>query len=175
MPQPARGSASPRGPRRSSLLDLARDPILGRQDSISRRLSCLSLPGDLHPDPGMPGSQVATVLGRIGLPWWCRGQSVCLQYGRTGFDLWIGKIPWRRKWQPTPVFLPGESHGWRSLVGYSPRVAKIRTRLSDFTSLHFTSLHLTPCLCIPILYDKRLPACAFQSSMIKGTSLCCCC
>ena len=33
-----------------------------------------------------------------------------------------GKIPWRRKWQSTPVFLPGESHGWRSLVGYSPRV-----------------------------------------------------
>ena len=31
-----------------------------------------------------------------------------------------GKIPWRRKWQPTPVFLPGESHGWKSLVGYSP-------------------------------------------------------
>ena len=32
-----------------------------------------------------------------------------------------GKIPWRRKWQPTPVFLPGESHGRRSLVGYNPR------------------------------------------------------
>ena len=31
-----------------------------------------------------------------------------------------GKIPWRRKWQPTPVFLPGKPHGWRSLVGYSP-------------------------------------------------------
>ena len=31
---------------------------------------------------------------------------------------WVGKIPWRRKWQPTPVFLPGESHGRRSLVGY---------------------------------------------------------
>ena len=40
---------------------------------------------------------------------------------------------WRRKWQPTPVFLPGESHGQRGLVGYSPRVAKSRTRLSDFT------------------------------------------
>ena len=38
----------------------------------------------------------------------------------TGFDPWVGKIPWRRKWQPTPVFLPGKSHGWRSLVGYSP-------------------------------------------------------
>ena len=32
--------------------------------------------------------------------------------------------PWRRKWQPTPVFLPGESHGWRSLVGYSPQGRK---------------------------------------------------
>ena len=37
-----------------------------------------------------------------------------------GFNPWVGKIPWRRKWQPTPVFLPGESHGQRSLVGYSP-------------------------------------------------------
>ena len=35
------------------------------------------------------------------------------------FDLWIRKIPWRREWQPTPVFLPGESHGQRSLPGYS--------------------------------------------------------
>ena len=58
------------------------------------------------------------------LPWWLRGQSVCLQCGRPGFDPWIGKISWRRKWQPTPVFLPGESHGRRSLVGYSPRGSK---------------------------------------------------
>ena len=36
------------------------------------------------------------------------------------FDPWVGKIPWRRKWQSTPVFLPGKSHGQRSLVGYSP-------------------------------------------------------
>ena len=35
------------------------------------------------------------------------------------FDPWVGKIPWRRAWQPTPVFLPGESHGQRSLVGYT--------------------------------------------------------
>ena len=63
---------SPRGPRRSSRLDLPRDPILGRpsclylpRDSVSRRLSRLSLPGDLHPEPGTPCSQVATVLGRI--------------------------------------------------------------------------------------------------------------
>ena len=44
----------------------------------------------------------------------------CLQCGRPRFDPSVGKIPWRRKWHPTPVFLPGESHGWRSLVGYSP-------------------------------------------------------
>ena len=37
-----------------------------------------------------------------------------------GFDHWVRKIPWRRKWQPTPVFMPGKSHGQRSLVGYSP-------------------------------------------------------
>ena len=36
---------------------------------------------------------------------------------RPRFDPWIGKIPWRRKWQPTAVFLPGESHGQRSLAG----------------------------------------------------------
>ena len=44
----------------------------------------------------------------------------------TGYDPWFGKIPWRRKWQPTPEFLPGESHGWRSLVGYSPRGHRVR-------------------------------------------------
>ena len=39
---------------------------------------------------------------------------------RRRFDPWVRKIPWRRAWQPTPVFLPEESHGQRSLVGYSP-------------------------------------------------------
>ena len=39
---------------------------------------------------------------------------------RRGFNPWVGKIPWKRAWQPTPVFLPGKSHGQSSLVGYSP-------------------------------------------------------
>ena len=39
---------------------------------------------------------------------------------RYGLDPWVKKKPWRRAWKPTPVFLPGESHGHRSLVGYSP-------------------------------------------------------
>ena len=46
--------------------------------------------------------------------------AICLQCRRRGFSPWVRKIPWRGKWQPTPVFLPGETHGWRSLVGYSP-------------------------------------------------------
>ena len=37
-----------------------------------------------------------------------------------GFNPWVRKIPWRRKWQPTPGLLPGKFHGWRNLVGYSP-------------------------------------------------------
>ena len=65
------------------------------------------------------------------LPWWLRWWSICLQCGRPGFKPWVGKIPWRRKWQSIPVLLPGKSHGQRSLVGYG--VAKSRTRLSDFT------------------------------------------
>ena len=40
-----------------------------------------------------------------------------LQYRRPEFNSWVGKIPWRREWQPTPVFLPGESQGRGSLVG----------------------------------------------------------
>ena len=47
-------------------------------------------------------------------------QMVNLQCRRPGFDPWVGKIPWRREWQPTPLFLPGEFHGQRRLVGYSP-------------------------------------------------------
>jgi len=39
--------------------------------------------------------------------------------GRHGFHPWVGKISWRRAWQTTPVFLPEESHGYRSLLGYS--------------------------------------------------------
>ena len=49
---------------------------------------------------------------------------------RCGFDPWVGKIPWSRKWQLTAVFLPGKFHGQRSLAGYSPWGRKSQTRLS---------------------------------------------
>ena len=69
-----------------------------------------------------------------GVPWWLRWKSICLKCGRPRFDPWVRRIPSRRKWQPTPVLLPGEFHGWRSPVGYSPWGCKE----SDMTErLHF--------------------------------------
>ena len=57
-----------------------------------------------------------------------------LQCRRPGFDPWVVKIPWRRAWQPTPVFLPGESHGQRDWRTTIPGVAKSQTRLCDLAS-----------------------------------------
>ena len=68
------------------------------------------------------------------------GNSVCLQClpcERPEFSPWVRKISWRRKWHPTPVLLPGKSHGWWNLIGYSPWGHKE----SDMTErLRFTSL-----------------------------------
>ena len=47
-------------------------------------------------------------------------KNLSLQCRRAGFDSWVGKIPCRREWLPTPVFLPSEFHGQRILAGYSP-------------------------------------------------------
>ena len=63
----------------------------------------------------------------IGLPLWFSR----LQCRKPRFESSVGQILWRRRWQPTPVFLPRESHGQRSLAGYSPWGRKSRTRLSD--------------------------------------------
>ena len=56
----------------------------------------------------------------LGFPGNSDGKEFFQECRRPRFDPWVGKIPWRMEWQPTPVFLPGESHGQRSLVGYSP-------------------------------------------------------
>ena len=58
-----------------------------------------------------------------GILWWLSSKEFACSArgaGDAGPVPWVGKIPWRRKWQPTPVFLPGESHGQRSLEGYGP-------------------------------------------------------
>jgi len=53
-----------------------------------------------------------------GLPRGRSGKELACQSRRCGFDPWLRKIPWRRKWQPTLAFLAGKSHGQRSLMGY---------------------------------------------------------
>ena len=77
------------------------------------------------------------------LPWWLRWYRICLQCRRPGFDPLVWRIPWRREWQPTPVFLPGESHGQRSLedkrLGYSPWGRK-ELDMTEQVSLSFIAL-----------------------------------
>ena len=56
----------------------------------------------------------------------------CRRCKRLGFNPWLGKIPWSRKWQPTPVFLPGKCHGQKNVAGYSSWGHRAGTRLSDW-------------------------------------------
>ena len=81
-----------------------------------------------------------------------------MQCRRTRFDHWIGKIPWRREWQPTPAFLPGELHGQRRLAGYSPQDCKELDMTEQLTHMYCTTLILqsflfsTPILQIQLSY-----------------------
>ena len=77
-------------------------------------------------------------MSSLRLPRWLSGkESTCRSRTRRrcGFESWVGKIPWRKKWQPIPVFLPGESHGQRSLAGCSPW-CQSWTRLSTQACAH---------------------------------------
>ena len=78
-----------------------------------------------------------------GIPRWLQDKQSTCQCRRPRFDPCVRKIPWRRKWQPTPVFLPGKSHGQRSLTGYSPWGHKVsdtsellRTHTQTLTHRH---------------------------------------
>ena len=70
--------------------------------------------------------------------------TIHLQWGRPGFNPCVGKIPWRKVWQPTPVFLPGESHGQRSLAGQS---------LQGHKELDMTE-QLSTCVCVCVCVCK---------------------
>ena len=74
---------------------------------------------------------------QVGLPQWlCGKESVCNARDTEDldFDPWVRKIPWRRKWQPTPVFLPGKFHGQRSLAGYGPWSCKQWDRTEELST-----------------------------------------
>ena len=70
-------------------------------------------------------------MGVYRLPWWLSSKESACQCRNFGFDPWFRKISRRRKWQPTPLFLPGKFHGQRIMLGYT--VAKSQTLLSSQT------------------------------------------
>ena len=79
---------------------------------------------------------------------WGRSPPMQETQGMRQFDPWVRKIPWTRRWQPTPVFLPGESHGQRSLAGYHPKGRK---------ELDTTEpLSMEGCICVQRLYSLKL-------------------
>ena len=78
---------------------------------------------------------------RKGFPGGASGKEPTCQCRRCesrGFNPWVGKIPWRRAWQPHPIFLPGEFHGQRNLVDYSPWSYKEL----DTTEVTYTHMHM---------------------------------
>ena len=80
------------------------------------------------------------------LPRWLSGKEPTCQCRRFGFNPWVRKIPWRRKWQPPPIFLPGKSHGQGSLPGgrQSMGLQTTQIRLSNQTTATrtFQSIHI---------------------------------
>ena len=86
----------------------------------------------------MQGVQVWSVVRELrGLPRWINGREStcqCKRHRRHVFDPWVGKMPWRREWLLTPIFLPGKSHGQRNLVGYGPWGRRESTQLKQLSS-----------------------------------------
>ena len=109
---------------------LSNNTFLLNSTSLGIILPVVSVFANFYSAPFLPG----------GLPWSLRWQSIYLQCRRPRFNPWVRKISWRRKWQPTPVSLPGKSHGQRSLVGCSPWGRK---ELDTTERLHFR-FHSTP-------------------------------
>ena len=104
----------------------------------------------LYQGPAPPHSERMTFLPallRKGFPGGHSGKDLPASAGRCkrhGFNPWVGKIPWRRAWQPTPVFLPGESHGQRSLAGYMGSHSQTRLKRLSSSKLLYITNHGVP-------------------------------
>ena len=89
--------------------------------------------------------QIGTCHGCLGFPGGTSAKEStyqCRRLKRCRFSSWVGKIPWRRKWQPTPVFLPGKSHGQGNLVGYSPLGIKEGDTIERLSLLYILELDI---------------------------------
>ena len=143
----------------------------GAQCGSEHRLWCSQHQSELQIPPGVLPSQSPAVAALVPfkcLPWFKQVHYNCWGFPggsgkrikivknlpavqETQVQLLVRKIPWRRKWQPTPVFLPGESHGQRSLVGYSPWNHKESDKTEWLTQHNITIVH-SPWLLQPLPY-----------------------
>ena len=110
-----------------------------------------------------PNWEICKIKGSVGMlrgfPRWLSGKESarqCRRHQRCRFEPWLRRIPWRRKWQPTPIFLPGKSHAQRSLVGFSPWGHQD----SDMTELRYNNKQTInknsmKCLCAPLWITFR--------------------
>ena len=95
-----------------------------------------------------------------GLPWWLSRRSICLQCRRRrrhGFNPWVRKSPWKRKWPSIPVFLLEKPHGQGNLQATVHRAVKSQTQLSDSLSLTHTHTHfISPVVLVENIVKTQL-------------------
>ena len=123
------GNKMPRGPGRQMNSNRSFGPGV---TSLGRQITVQACPTP-EPPCGLQGlpTWLADPGGASGKESTCQ----CRRPKRHGSYLLVEKVPWRTAWQPTPVFLPGESHGQRSLVATAHRVAKSQTQLSNLVHM----------------------------------------
>ena len=100
---------------------------------------------------------------------WLRWLRACPQFWRHEFDPWVWKTPWRKKWQPIPVFLPGKSHGWRSRAGCSPQDRK-ELDMTEWLHFHF-SLSSRHKKIVIILLPERSESTFFSLCLLWGLKI----
>ena len=118
-------------------MDMNLSKLLGVSGG-QRSLECCSPRSDQELDMTYRPNNNNKVPGR--LPWGLSGKEPACRCRRHRADPWVRKIPWRRKWQPTPIFLSGKSHAHGAWTTWAvvPGVAKSRTLLTDYTiTVHF--------------------------------------
>ena len=99
---------------------------------------------------------------------------VCLQWERLRFNHWVGKIPWRTKWQPTPIILVWKIPWWRSLAGYNPWGCKESGMTEQLSLIHTTNKIESVnsrSLSVPCLNCQELGAAGVASGNLEGKNL----
>ena len=137
----------------------------------ARILAWVAIPFSRGSSQPRDWTQVSGIVGRLFTLWAPKeAHAPAPQCQRPGFDPWVGKIPWRRERQPTPVFFPGESHGLRSLAGYSPWGHKKSDTTERFSLRSLFSSGFCPHSSVMLILFAQLLAISLDDG-----GCCCCC